>query len=107
MKLKPVTFRWKKNHIGATLIPDDLQKTKIGFLAQDLLEIIPEVVVTHEWKKTNETKKNEFEYVENNKLGVMYSDLIPVIVKALQEQQLIIENHQKEIDLLKNKLLKN
>ena len=37
----------------------------------------------------------------------MYSDLIPVIVKALQEQQLIIENHQKEIDLLKNKLLKN
>lgn len=104
MKLKPVTFRWKKDHIGKTKIPDNLQKTKIGFLAQDLLEVIPEVVVTHEWKKTDETKKNEFEYTENNKLGVMYSDIIPVIVKALQEQQTIIANQQKEIDLLKMSL---
>jgi hypothetical protein len=35
-------------------------------------------------------------------LGIYYSDIIPVAVKAIQEQQAIIESQQEEIDRLKN-----
>ena len=53
MKLRPVSFSWKKKAIG--------DKVKLGFLAQDLQEVISEVVVDHDWvedEKTNELKKN-------------------------------------------------
>jgi hypothetical protein len=100
MQLKPVSYNWKDNKIGKTIIPEKLQETRIGFLAQDLLKVIPEVVKTHDWKITEE-KSGVYEYKENEVMGVMYNDIIPVIVKALQEQQIMIEKQQKEIDLLK------
>jgi len=37
-------------------------------------------------------------------LGVYYSDLIPVLIKATQEQQLVIEHKKEEIELLKAQL---
>jgi hypothetical protein len=106
MQLKPVSYNWKDNKIGKTVIPEKLQEKRIGFLAQDLLKVIPESVKTHDWKITEE-KSEVYEYKENEVMGVMYNDIIPVIVKALQEQQLIIEKQQKEIDLLKKSIKTN
>jgi len=45
LAMRPVSFEWKMN-------PE--QGRKIGFLAQDLLEIIPEVVVDKEWVRADE-----------------------------------------------------
>ena len=55
------------------------------------------------WKIINE-KSRAYEYKENEVMGVMYNDIIPVIVKALQEQQIMIEKQQQEIELLKKEL---
>ena len=94
MKLKPVTYQWIKNNYGSTQIQENEKETKLGFLAQDVLEVIPEVVKTHDWKILNEKEPDNYTRVKNDKLGMNYSEIIPVLVKAIQEQQ-------REIDLLK------
>lgn len=79
MNMRPVSYYWKDNSEKAR---------KIGFLAQELRNVIPEVVVG------DETKEN---------LAVNYIELIPVLVKAIQEQQQQIETLSKEVNHLKRK----
>lgn len=90
LQMKPVMFDWKN---------EENSSSKIGFLAEDLLEIIPEVVVTHEFEEDRET--GEIKKVEVENLGVMYADLIPVLTKAIQEQQQMIEDLRAEVEALK------
>jgi hypothetical protein len=78
MKLRPVSFEWK----------DKEGMRKLGLIAQEVQQILPEVV--------DEPKEGY--------LGVFYADLVPVTVKAIQEQQAIIEKQQAEIDALKAQL---
>ncbi len=79
MKLRPVGFNWKegvdKDH-------------KLGFLAQDLRKVIPEVVVGDESKET---------------LTVNYIEIIPVLVNAIKQQQAQIDDLKKEVESLKHK----
>lgn len=106
MALKPVTFKWKDELTSTNQkVPEDKKVTKIGFLAQDLAKVIPEVVQTHSWQITDEKKPAEF--LPNKNLGVFYSDLIPVTVKAIQEQQAQIEELKTAVAELKkqNELL--
>ena len=66
-KLKPVTFLWKAPK------DDGMKGSQIGFIAQDVEPVLPEVVITeHNAEKT---------------LGLRYDSLIPVLAKAIQEQQ--------------------
>ena len=95
LQLNTITYNWKNNKIGNTIIPDEFQETKIGFSAQNLLEIIPEVVETHTWQPVDEN--GNYTRLENNKLGVNYSELIPVLVNAIKELK-------AEVDSLKNEL---
>ena len=81
MKMQPVQYNWKTN---------PTEELQIGFLAQDIQKIIPEAVV---------------EPANGDPLGMKYSELIPVLVKGMQEQQKLIENQQKQIDEL-HRLLK-
>jgi hypothetical protein len=92
LALNPIRFQWKNSHDP---------KAKLGFSAQQIQKIIPEVV-------------KEYDYVfpengaapikkQNERLGVYYSDLIPVTVKAIQEQQEIIDSQQKTIQKLEKK----
>lgn len=85
LKMNPVSFNWKhrKN-----------QGTKLGLIAQDLLELVPEVVMSHEWKATSDDENAPLEKVELDRLGVYYSDLIPVLINAIKEQQKIIDNEK-------------
>ena len=80
LKMQPVSFNWKsKNN------PD----TKLGLIAQEIQTLIPEVVKAHIWEKdevSGTLTKKELE-----RLGVYYSDLVPVLIKAIQEQQQIID----------------
>ncbi|MEL6852536.1 MAG: tail fiber domain-containing protein, partial [Bacteroidota bacterium] len=68
MEMQAVQYRWKDQ-------PESPEK--IGFIAQDLQQVVPEVVHTPE-------------NVEDH-LGVNYAELVPVLVKAIQEQQARIE----------------
>ncbi|MQP51508.1 MULTISPECIES: tail fiber domain-containing protein [unclassified Flavobacterium] len=99
LKLNTITYNWKNYKLGKTTIPLEKQEKKIGFSAQQLLEILPEVVQTHSWVPVNEN--GDYKEVKNEHLGVNYSDIIPVTVKAIQEQQAQIEELKKEIEELK------
>lgn len=99
LKLNTITYNWKNYKLGKTTIPLEKQEKKIGFSAQQLLEILPEVVQTHSWVPVNEN--GDYKEVKNEHLGVNYSDIIPVTVKAIQEQQAQIEELKKEINELK------
>ena len=101
MQLNPVSFNWKGK---------DLKDRKLGLIAQELMKIVPEVVKTHDEKVIDE-KTGEKQTVELDRLGVYYSDLIPVLIKGMQEQQKLIEelngiskDQQKTIDSLNDKI---
>ena len=81
MKLQPVSYLFKN---------DESNHSEVGFIAQDMLEIIPEVVHGTE----GDLEKSEI-------LGISYGNLVPVLTKAIQEQQATIEAQQKQIDELK------
>lgn len=88
MKLRAVSYNWK----------DDINdESKLGLIAQELLKVIPEVVKTHSYQYVNQDSDQQ-RLVENERMGVYYSDLIPVLIRSIQEQQFMIDKQQKEIE---------
>lgn len=85
MQLKPVRFRWKR---------DPEQGDKLGLLAQDLQDVLPETVVDKSWRVNDDGTREE---VPAERLGVYYSDIIPVLIKAVQEQQQQIDQLREEL----------
>ncbi len=77
LKLKPVSFLWKKS---------PQEGRKLGFIAQDVKPIIGEVV-------------NEGDDPDKT-LGMSYTSFIPVIVKGIQEQQQLIDIQKQQINEL-------
>jgi hypothetical protein len=59
-------------------------------IAQELQKVLPEVVADKEFVVTDE-KTGQGEWKEAERLGVYYSDIIPVLVKGMQEQQVQID----------------
>ena len=82
LALKPRRFDWKKE----TQID---QKNAAGFIAQEVEEVLPELVYEYKYNET-ETKKSL-------KMG----DMLPTLVKAIQEQQAQIEALKAEVAALK------
>lgn len=74
MMLRPVTWTWKDR-------PSD--KTALGLVAQDVMPVLPELVE----KGTD----------KNGMLSINYLGLVPVVIKAMQEQQEEIRQQQKQI----------
>jgi len=77
LKLKPITFNWLNEDYG--------DRINIGFIAQEVEEIIPNMVTT----------------AEDGTKSLAITDLIPVLTKAIQEQQAIVETQANEIETLK------
>jgi hypothetical protein len=86
-KLKPVSFTWNtrdKAKVGLK---------SAGFIAQDLLSL----------QKSSPIGENLDLVSEDNpeKLEARYNNLLPVMVKAIQDQQAIIEELKKELEAVK------
>lgn len=107
--LNPVSYKWKDEKYLNYNIPETNKETKLGLLAQELQQTVPEVVYTHTWKPKSEKEHDTYIKVTNAYLGVNYEELLAVLVKAKQEQQLEIEQLQAETQVLLNraKQLKN
>src|ERR1043165_9175707 len=74
MRLRSVSFQWKDGNDKGT---------HLGLLAQEVAAVLPEAVQ----KGASASAP----------LGMNYSELIPVLIKAIQEQQGTIERAQAEI----------
>lgn len=88
LQLRPVRFTWRNR-------PE--YGEKIGLIAQELEQVIPEVVANVQ----RTPALGGEDQTESNRLGVYYSDMIPVLIKAIQEQEEKIRHLQEEIELLK------
>jgi hypothetical protein len=79
LKLRPVTFKWKQPEAGG-------EGTQVGLIAQEVQKIIPELVRSRQLGQTQ--------------LALNYDGLAPVLIKAVQEQQKLIEKQAARIDAL-------
>lgn len=104
MKLKPSQYYWTDEQYIKRGVPLNQKRLKLGLIAQELLDVVPEVVTTHQWIKKSEKENNTYILKENERLGVNYAELIPVLVKATQDQQELIEKLKKENKRLEKKL---
>jgi hypothetical protein len=86
MTLKPRLYDWKEGK-GADI------KNARGFIAQEFEEVFPDLI--DEWKDPAPEGEEPYKSVR--------ADLIPVLVKAIQEQQAIITSLTDRITALENK----
>lgn len=101
LKLNPVTYNWKKEQFGKTVVPENQKQVKLGFLAQEVQKVLPELVQSEDWKRESETNPDVYVKKQRDFLAVNYVEMVPVLVKAMQEQQEMINELKKEIEALK------
>jgi len=100
LALEPVSFQWKEERVDDFVIPNDQRRTHLGFIAQDIQEVIPEIVETYSWKE-HEESPGVLVKKESDIIGVNYSEMIPVLVKSIQEQEEILRELEKQNKELK------
>ena len=84
-KLNPVNYNWRKDEFQNKGFNDEKQW---GFIAQEVEKVMPELVGAD----------------EDDYLTLNYNGFVPLLTKAMQEQQTEIDKQQKEIDELKAQL---
>lgn len=85
--IRPVTYKLKADATDIGVDKTNI-KTSYGFIAQELKEVFPDMVSVQ----------------PNDILGIHYTEMIPVLVQALKEQQLQIEVLTKRITDLESKI---
>jgi len=89
-QLNPVTFDWKQHDVH-----DFEQGTQVGFIAQQVQQVLAGVAYAGSVVKRNEFKRADGSIEEF--LGMADAKLIPILVRAIQELK-------TEIDLLKSQI---
>ena len=79
LSIRPVSYKLKKGNP---------EQTHLGFIAQEIKTIVPEIV-----SQTDD---------EKHMLSMRYSELIPILIKATQEQQALIDQQQQQIKELQS-----
>lgn len=102
--LEPRSYTFKTDEYSYMGLPAELQ---YGFLAQDIEKVFPELVRNIEQPVDSNSKEKGMIQFK----GINYTELIPVMISALQEQHQLNEElkkqneqQQKQIDELKSKL---
>ena len=100
-KLNPVTFRWDKRSDYEDRTPtgeNKLEELTLGFLAQE----VEEVEKSYGYDVATKTNLVVDRDVEQDHFGITYEKMIPILTKAIQEQQIIINNLKSRIETLEN-----
>ena len=90
LQLKGLYFDWKQDEFTLRTHPN-LKGRSIGFIAQDIEEVIPEIVI------------DDSEGIKS----VQYGLITAVALGALQEQMTRIKFMRKRINTLKNSIVEN
>ncbi len=93
--LRGVTYNYKPAMENSKNLPsatspkqNDVPKKRIGFIAQEVEKIFPEVVRT----------------LPDSTKGIMYSDLVAVLVEGIKEQDAQMEAMQQQIEALEQQV---
>jgi len=88
MKMNPVEFDWSENYYRFESLKQKGKLKSLGFIAQEMREIYPEVVhINHDG----------YYYI-------VYNELNSVLVEGIKEQQVFIEDLDNVITQLENLL---
>jgi hypothetical protein len=88
--LRTVNFSWKS---------DQTKKEYLGLIAQDVEKVFPQVIS----KNNLHSNIDDVQIDSTEYLSVRYTELIPVLVKAIQELSAQVDILKQEIINLKNK----
>ncbi len=94
LKMRPVSYKLNRDPFG---------ETKLGLISQEVLPLVKEAVKTHDHKILDEDK-GVFEEIELERMGMSYQELIPVLIKATQEQNDLIKHQQTQIEELQREV---
>jgi len=90
-ELNPVKFQYRTKDEDGNYTDEADSEIQYGFIAEDVVEVNSDLVFGDE-------TENGFEL-----RGIQYSRLIAPMIKAIQEQQTLIESQQSQIDTLTTK----
>jgi hypothetical protein len=96
-QLKPSSYQFRVGEFGDMHLPSGKH---YGLVAQDLQQVLPELVVEQKYIASN-SKDKSFDY-----LSVNYNELIPVLISGIKEQQQEIDNLEKRVERLEKLLEK-
>jgi hypothetical protein len=84
-KINPISYVMKNQSLGdGTKVPDEYKNVHIGFSAQELKKVIPEVVSSWGW--VNNAEAGYIKALDPT-LGVNYQEIIPITINELDAQQ--------------------
>jgi hypothetical protein len=101
MKLDPVAYNYDVDKFPKMGFTSD---KKNGFVAQDLANVLPELVKEDIIANTDYDKQNIGNKTPDKFHSVDYIGLIPILTKAIQEQQQTIQKLEKEVKILKDRM---
>jgi hypothetical protein len=88
MALRPVSFKWRDRPEAGT---------RLGLIAQEVQPVVSEVVADTEIEVKESEYGPEFAAKPAENLGIYYNQLVPVLIKAVQEQQGMIAEQAERI----------
>jgi hypothetical protein len=103
MQIKPKVYRYRTEEKPDINLPEGYH---MGMVAQDLERVFPDMVTRHKMPVKHDPNDNNSSSTPNADkefLFVNYVELVPVLVKAIQEQQQQIEDLQHIVGILTNK----
>ncbi len=95
MELRPVNYLFKCQQFPEMKLS---ARKKIGLIAQEVEQVLPNLV-------SNKTKTTDVEGLEHTLKSVNYIELIPLLVKGMQEQQETINQQAERIKVLEGYIL--
>ena len=121
MTLNPVVFNWKDFALRKETAEADFDETgedliepermpNYGLIAQEASTVLPELVIENAYSFTEQFEDEELGIVESELIdyqGIDYNQLIPILIKGIQEQQAQIKQLQEELENLSTKLSDN
>mgnify|MGYP001189935219 FL=1 len=90
LQLNPVYYEWRKDILPSSFIKNHRSGRQIGLIAQEVEKVVPELV------------KDEKIY-ERDWKGINYEKLTALLIGAVKEQQVQIEELQERISVLESK----
>ena len=95
LQLRPVNYEYKEEY-------NKDGRFRTGFVAQEVQALFPSVIVDEDVDVDEQT--GELIRIQSDYLGMNYIEMIPILTKAIQEQQQLITDLQQQVSDLQSQL---